>query len=191
MNPKRIHVKLFLEDPQSIAPETAFKIFNNWIAEIADEVLVDVADYSHVHAGPATLLVGHQSDYSLDNTDGQMGLLYCRKQPFEGDLAAQLRQAVATALSACRRLEDDPQLEGRAKFRGDEFVITLNDRLNAPNTSATLEAVKPALEAALEGFYDGADLTVEHLSDPKGLFALRVRSEGSSATSDMLANLAG
>tara|TARA_Y100000588_G_C14211848_1_gene907025 strand:- start:766 stop:1338 length:573 start_codon:yes stop_codon:yes gene_type:complete len=188
MNPKRIHVKLFLEAPQSAPPDEVFQIFNNWIADTADEVLIDVADYSHIHNGPITLLVGHQADYSIDNANAEMGLLYCSKEALEGDLASQLRQAVTAALKACRRLEDDSMLQGKAKFRSDLEVAT-SDRLNFPNTPETLATFKTALESGLENLYGGANLTVENTSSPGDLPTLRVRGEGAHDTSSLLANL--
>ena len=189
MNLKRIHLKFFLEDSQTVSPETAFKIFNNWIAETEDEVLIDVADYSHVHAGPITLLVGHQADYSIDNADEKMGLLYCTKEKLEGDLTAQLRQAVVAALKACRRLEEDPLLEGRAKFRGGELALMANDRLNAPNTSAALATVKSALETVLGELYGGTGFTVENISAPDRLITLHARSEAEFGTADLVDNI--
>ena len=190
MNPKRIHVKLFLEDPQSTPADTVFQIFNNWIADTPDEVLIDVADYSHIHNGPITLLIGHQADYSIDNTNAEMGLLYCSKQALEGDLAAQLRQVVSAALKACRRLEDDPMLQGKAKFNG-ELEIVANDRLNFPNTPAALETFQTALETGLDNLYGGADFTIENTFSPSNLPTLRVRGEGTHDISSLLDNLGG
>ena len=48
MNVYRIQIKFYLESGQDIAPETWFRVFNTWIPVTTDEVLVDVADYSHV-----------------------------------------------------------------------------------------------------------------------------------------------
>ncbi|MEC8933274.1 MAG: hypothetical protein VYB08_17765, partial [Candidatus Latescibacterota bacterium] len=70
---QRLNIKFYLEDETSVSPEEVFRIFNRWISEPRDEVLIDVADYTHIPNGPQTLLVGHESDYSLDSTDGRMG----------------------------------------------------------------------------------------------------------------------
>ena len=134
MNAYRIQIKFYLESGQDVAPETWFRVFNTWIPVTTDEVLVDVADYSHVHNGPVTLLVGHEANYSIDRSDGKTGLLYDRKQPSNGSFPNRLKAAFVSALKACRRLETDPILAGSARFRLDEVLFVLNDRLLAPNS---------------------------------------------------------
>lgn len=91
---QRLNIKFYLEDETSVSPEEVFRIFNRWISEPRDEVLTDVADYTHIPNGPQTMLVGHESDYSLDNTDGRMGLRYGRKRPVDGDARQCLRAAL-------------------------------------------------------------------------------------------------
>ena len=59
-----------------------------------DEVLIDVADYSHLSEGPADpARRAHEANYSLDNHSAEMGLLYSRKQPADGDLTERLASA--------------------------------------------------------------------------------------------------
>ena len=77
---KKINVKFYLTDDAVLTPEDAFRIFNGWIPETTDEVLIDVADYTHVPQGPKTVLVGHEANYTLDDTDGRPGLRYGRKR---------------------------------------------------------------------------------------------------------------
>ena len=105
---QRINVKFYLQDPNSLSGDAAFRIFNTWITESSEEVLVDVADYNHVGHGPITLLMGHEANYSLDSDEGELGLLYARKQPQEGDLSSRLVGVLTAALNACRRLETAP-----------------------------------------------------------------------------------
>ena len=56
---QRINIKFFLAADAELSPAEAFRVFNTWIPTTPDEVLIDVADYSHVPEGPVTLLVGH------------------------------------------------------------------------------------------------------------------------------------
>ena len=190
MDLHRIQFKFFIEDPSSISTEAAFRIFNRWISAAKDEVLVDVADYSHVPEGPVTLLAGHEANYSIDNTGGELGLLYARKQPLEGDLDARLHAACRAALDACNRLEQDPLLEGKLSFRAGDLLFVANDRLSAPNDGATRAALEPALNALLGRLYGGASSVLTADSDTRRLFSLRARTEDSSATAALLANLA-
>ena len=191
MNAYRIQIKFYLECGQDVAPDTWFRVFNTWIPETTDEVLVDVADYSHVYHGPVTLLVGHEANYSIDRTDGKAGLLYDRKQPSDGGFGDRLASAFASALKACRRLERDSLLAGSAKFRTDDVLIALNDRLLAPNSEETHAAVRADLDRVLKKLYGGADVVVKRDTDPKQRFTLKVDSGSEESVADLMRRLNG
>ncbi len=145
MDAYKIAIKLFVENDSFLTANEFVPIFHSWIQQAAfpDHVLVDVADYGHVKDGPGTLLVAHEGNFYADRIDGRLGLTYSRKQPIEGSLQDRLRQAITTALEAAEKLQTDPRVEGRLSFKTDEFVITLNDRLLAPNTAETFGQVDP------------------------------------------------
>ena len=190
MNTHKINVKLYLDKGHDIAPETWFKVFNTWIsANEGPEVLVDVADYSHVHAGPVTLLVGHECDVSIDDADEKRGLVYNRKKPSAGDFATCLKAAVRAVCETCRRIETDPELGNQVAFRGGDMRIVLNDRLNAPNTDDTLKAIRKDLDVLLNQLYAGSVVGVSRRESPKERFALDIRASGTWRVSDVLKNL--
>jgi hypothetical protein len=191
MDAHKINLKFFMKAGQHTDPETWFEIFNTWIPDTPDEVLIDVADYSHVHNGPVTLLVGFEANYSIDNNKGRQGLQYDRKRPIEGSTAQQIGRALLKAIAVCRRIEEEPKLDGAVRFLGNEILVTLNDRLNAPNTSETLGAFKSHLDAVLKVLYKGSGYSVEHLADPKERFTLVVKSEGDPEMVDLMENLDG
>ena len=74
-----------------------------------EELLIDVADYLHVHNGPGIMLIGHEADYSLDNRAGRLGLLYNRKEQLDGTTQEKLAQAARAALTAA-------QIAGKRKW---------------------------------------------------------------------------
>src|SRR5439155_15840277 len=122
----------------------ATPIFHRWIQErVPEEMVIDVADYRHVPEGPGVLLIGHQANYSLDLAEGRLGLLYNRKTALEGDAQANLGQAFRAALAACRRLEEEVPFQGKLRFDAGDCEILLNDRLLAPNTDETWNALRP------------------------------------------------
>lgn len=187
---QRINVKFFLAAPGALETEEAFRIFNSWISPSTDELLVDVADYSHVPSGPVILLVGHEANYGIDDGDGRRGLLYARKQPLPGSLTHRLRSILTAGLQACRRLEETAELGGRVRFQGDELLLVANDRLRAPNTEETFAALQPQLSPVLEALFAGAPVSYERNPDPRQRFNLRVKTQASSDISQLLANLA-
>ena len=58
-------------------------------------------DYSHVHNGPGILLVAHEANFSMDETDGRRGMVYIRKQP------SSLNDTLQAAFAAAKILEED------------------------------------------------------------------------------------
>jgi hypothetical protein len=188
---QRLNVKFFLADSTALSPEQAFRVFNDWIPRTTDEVLVDVADYSHLAEGPLTLLVGHEANYCLDNGRGELGLLYSRKQPLSGSLSARLALVLQAALKACCRLEQEPDLAGKVKFRGDEFLLIANDRRRAANGEDGAKTLRAALEPVLVKLFAGAPFAVERDADPLLRLNLRVGARAAFDAAALLANLAG
>ena len=187
---QHINVKFFIAEDAGISPEEAFRIFNTWIPTPPDEVLIDVADYSHVPDGPVTLLVGHEANYSLDNSHAEPGLLYSRKQPAEGDLTARLENALRRALEACQRLETEPSLEGKVRFRGGDILFIANDRLNAVNDEAGENALRAVLEPVLAKLFAGGEYAIERDDDARLRLNLRVRAKTDADPATLLRNLA-
>jgi hypothetical protein len=161
-------------------------VFHRWIqtAALPGHLLIDVADYDHVPEGPGILLVAHEANLGLDLIGGALGLLYYRKEPLAGDLAARLRACAGHALHACRMLERDPVLEGRLRFNAGGLEIFANDRLRAPNEPATYEAFQPTLDGLLRTLYGDAKVAVTRPTDPRSRFGVTV--DGPSATVDQL-----
>lgn len=143
-----VNAKIFAavwEGPLSLLVE----VFQRWIQqEACPELLIDVADYSHLPAGPGIILVGHEANYSLDFAENRPGLLYNRKAPLSGQTAEKIRQAWQAALWACRRLEQEPLLGGRLRFHYQEVELIFNDRLLVPNDEATYRRLEPDIRAA-------------------------------------------
>src|SRR6266851_2898772 len=108
VNPSQpVRFKIFAREPAPSEIGDAITIFHRWIQDrVCPEMLIDVADYRHVPNGPGVVLMGHEANYSLDNTKGRLGLLYSRKQS-GGEAQENLRQAFDAAVAACGRLEQE------------------------------------------------------------------------------------
>lgn len=186
MELQHVNVKFFVADPQAVDLELFLSVFNGWIQQTAtEELLIDVADYRHVPAGPGIILIGHEANYSLDNEANRLGLLYNRKAPVAGSNRDRLRQAVRAALLAAQRLSDKPGL----RFEGGGLQLVINDRLLAPNSAETLNACQPELTAFFDTLYGGARCTLERRPDPRERFTLEVRAEGDFEVGALLRNM--
>ncbi|MGH8604478.1 MAG: hypothetical protein ACREXR_17360, partial [Gammaproteobacteria bacterium] len=73
-------------------------------------------------------------------------------------------------------LEQEPELQGRAHFLGNELQIFANDKLTAPNTEETLAALAPAIAELLSALNLDSDCRLSRETDPKERFAFTVKS---------------
>ena len=188
MNVQHINIKFFVEHPEEVKLEDYAGIFNNWIQrQVTPELLIDVADYLHVHNGPGIILIGHEADYSLDNRAGRLGLLYNRKAPLDGTVQEKLAQAAYAALTAARLLAT----ENGVKFSGGEAQVLINDRLLVPNTQETFKALEPELRAFFDRLYKGTDYSLTYPStDPRERFTVDAKAAASFDVETLLKNLA-
>lgn len=188
MELQKINVKFFAEEKAPI-PLTAFiDIFHSWI-QATDGIYLDVADYSHMQAGPGIILVAHQANVSIDEAGGTRGLLYSRKAPLEGSNEEKLRKVFRAALEYCRRLEEEPALKGDLNFRVDEVEIIINDRLIAPNTEESYAAIKIDLEQSLTRIYGSSAISSERDADPRKRLSVRIKTAAPADTASLLARL--
>jgi len=190
MSTHKIAVKFYMDKGQDIAPETWFKTFNKWIsANAGPDVLIDVVDYRHVKNGPVTLLVGHEYDVSIDDADGKRGVLFSRKRSGEDDFAGHLSAAIKQACEMCRRIETDGDVGDQVAFGGQKVCLIFNDRLNAPNSEETLQAIQADVDAVLGRVYGDANVSVSRRDDAKARLTLDVQAEGSWTAEQLIANL--
>lgn len=190
---QHINVKLLLNNSGDLSLEAVIPVFHSWIQDqIFDEVLLDVADYQHVKDGPGVVLIGHEADYSLDNTDGRVGVRYNRKAPFSdaGSNEDRLRQAVRAAMLACQRLEADTRLDGKFHFNGHDFELFINDRLIAPNTDETQARLDPDFRQFCQKLFDGDEFSLQYQAGRRKLFGAAIHSERAVSIEDLLQNLA-
>ncbi len=191
MDLQHVNVKLLLDHPADADLELLIPIFHSWIqGEVFDELLLDIADYRHVPAGPGVVLIGYQADYSVDNANERLGLRYNRKAVLDGSNQDRLAQAARAALHACQRLTAEPSLGGKCHFNGHDVELFINDRLLAPNREATRDAVEQDFQIFFERLFRGSEFSLTYESDPRRLFGVSAKASRSFSVEDLLANLA-
>jgi hypothetical protein len=176
MDVYKIAVKIFASTPEGDGLDFV-PIFHHWIQNqsVPGHRLIDVADYGHVAAGPGTVLVSSEANFYLDRGENRLGLLYSRKLPMEGSFADRLRAAIGETLKTAAKLEQEPEVAGKLKFKTDELVIRLNDRLHAPPNDQTVAATKGAVQAVAKRLY--GDAVVESHFTPQTVVEFRIQSK--------------
>lgn len=191
MDLQHVNAKFLVSDPESVDLEPLIPVFHRWIqGQVYEELMLDIADYRHVHHGPGIVLIGHQADYSLDNTDGRLGVRYNRKAPFDGRNWDRLKQAACSALRACQRLEAEAVLEGKIRFNGQDVEFFINDRLLAPNREEIRRLLDPEFRAFFDALFRGSDYAMSYDPDARKLLRVSVKASRRFSVAELVRNLA-
>lgn len=108
----------------------------------------------------------------------------------EGDNAEKIKKVIHAALTHARRLEEEAQLKGKLKFRGEEWQFIVNDRLLSPNTHESLMALEPDLKEVFQKLFGGASYALERHPDPRERLTLEVKAEKPFRIETLLNNIA-
>lgn len=188
---QHINVKLLLGDPDGVDLDPVVPIFHRWIQDgVSKELLLDVADYRHVHHGPGIVLIGHEADYSVDQTDGRLGVRYNRKAVLEGSNLERMQQAVVAALKALQRLETTPDVNDKLRFNGRDVELFINDRLLAPNREDVRNTLRAAEFDAFAGkLFGGSDYSLSFGHDSRRLLSVYLQAARIHTSAELLAKL--
>jgi hypothetical protein len=183
-------IKFFAENSEQFDLLRLIPIYHRWIQQDAlDDLLIDVADYSHIPGGPGVMLIAHEGNYALDEAGHERGVVYYSKHRLPGELADRFALVASKALKAAQLMSTDAELEGAVKLPGNRLMLFANDRLAAPNTDAAYEELEPALRKFLDRLYAGARYTVAREPDPKERLSVRVQADGETALETLLARV--
>lgn len=190
MDLHKFGIKFFATDAQGIDILKLIPIYHRWIQHKAlDDLLIDVADYSHVPSGPGIMLIAHEGNYALDETGHERGVVYYSKQKLTGGLSERFAQVAYKALKATQLMSSDADLQGALRVSGTELQFFANDRLSAPNTDEAYDEIEPAFGRFLDRLYDGAPYTLSREKDPKERLSFRVRVKANVSVDTLLSRL--
>ena len=188
MELQKVNVKIFVEEPHGVPLGDFIEVFHGWIQN-TDGVYHDVADYSHMQAGPGIVLVASDAHVSIDESGGRRGLVFSQKALLTGSNQEKLRGVLRAALENCRRLEAEPALRGKLRFAANEAVIELNDRLLGANSRESFEAIKGDIESVAAQLFGRAALSVERHGDARRRLNVHVKTSVPLAVTQALENL--
>jgi hypothetical protein len=196
MESLKYDLKLFLRDPTDVRLEEFIPIFHRWIqTQCLDELLIDVADYRHVHHGPGVMLIAHDAHYAMDMAEGRMGLLYSRRRETHPQRRSirggeeRLASVFRCTLTACQLLE--ASLQGRLHFGGDRLLLRINDRLLGPNTPEAYDDLRVDLEPLLMKLYPGCQVEVERVTASETRLTVIIKAPSSPDVGTLLRRLNG
>ena len=189
MELQKINVKVFTTEPNNVPLTDFIDVFHGWI-QATDGVYLDVADYSHMQAGPGIVLVADDANVSIDETGNRRGLLYSQKGKLSGSNLEKLSTVLRSALENCQRLEQEPALRGKLRFAGNEVEIVVNDRLVAPNIGEAFEEIRPEIDFLARRLYTSTNFTLlRNQEDPRQRLNVTLSTPLSFETKTLLDNL--
>jgi hypothetical protein len=190
MDLQKVGVKFFVEKDNHVPLSLFIPIFHRWIQDDKMEgLLIDVAQYTHVHQGPGVLLIAHEANYSFDETSGHRGLLYTQKRPGEKGGLDHLKTAFRRALLATQLLEKEPELAGKMTFATNHFQVFVNDRLAAPHNSESQEDLENVLNTLFDSLYEGASTVLMPDMNPQNRAGFEVHVDKAISREELLKRL--
>ena len=192
MDAHKLQLKIYVtpDSAHAVPLEAFIPVFHTWIKDhVLPELVIDVANYEHVPQGPGVVLIGHGSDYFMDEGEGRLGLLHNRKRAgFAPD--QRLEDLARRTFHAAALLEQAAPLAGKVRFATGELLFRINDRLAAPSTPETFAALRPELEALATRLYGGpCQLTA--VGGPRELFTVRITSASAPSLATLLQRAGG
>jgi hypothetical protein len=175
MDLQKLNIKIFCEQPNSVPLTDFIGIFHGWI-QATDGKYHDVADYSHMQAGPGIVLVANDANVSIDETENRRGLLFSQKSRLDGSNPEKLRQVFHSALANCRNLEEEPALRGKLRFAMNEVFISVNDRAIAANSEEEFLQLKAEVDPIAREVFGNGEISYERSHDPRQRLNLRLKT---------------
>lgn len=186
----RLGIKVFCAGSAPLDLPELIPVFHRFIQGTSLEgLLIDVADYSHVHHGPGILLIAHEGNYAMDECGGRRGLVYYAKRRTDIGLTERLASVCRRAFMACRRLAEQPEFAHRLAFSGEAIQVFANDRLLAPNTDQTFAALRPVFEALCARLYGDQAWEITHDCAHTDRFTVTLRASAPIGIDDLLTHL--
>jgi hypothetical protein len=185
MDLQKLNVKFFVERSDGIRLTDFIDVFHGWI-QATDGDYHDVADYSHMQAGPGIVLIANDANVSIDETGNRRGLLFSQKSCLNGSNQEKLRSIFLNALENCRKLEEEPVLREKLRFAANEALISVNDRLLGSNSQESFDEIKGDIEVFAQQLFGSSDVSLWRNSDPRERLHVRMKT---SAAVDLKATM--
>ncbi len=194
MDVQQLSAKVYAAPGHSVAQDEYIPLFHAWIRDrrvAPDKLLIDVADYKHVHHGPGIMLVGHEAHWSMDEAGGELGMAYHRKRDPIGPAQPKLEEALRDLLEAAVALEQEPSLSGRLTFEAARLSFRITSKLAADNNAQNRAAWEQELRVFLDRVAPTAALRFVHDETPSACVGATVTLDGGPGLRAMHAALAG
>ncbi len=189
-NLQRIQVKIASDAPPTLNLDPFIEIFARWRKEKENPAeWVDLADYAHIPRGPGIVLVGQRCNFAFEMADPCPGVLYAARKGLTGSHFEKILVSLRSCLELSKRLVAEPEFPSGVHLRTDSLELRFNDRLEAPNTTATDEELRPAVRHALDQLFGRESYDLVLQADPTQCYGFSVRAKTAEPLDALLARV--
>jgi len=154
MDLQRIDLKALLDAPRDVNLDALLAIFGRWRNDKDHPAQwVDLADYAHMSRGAGIVLVGKQGMFGVTRFDPGLALFYSGRAGYEGPCEQRVVESFRRHLALTKALFAEPDYPAALKTLSGTWELSVNDRLDFPNSEETDRLLRPAIEAALDKLF--------------------------------------
>lgn len=187
---QRIHLKLLAESPADFSVDPFLAVFARLRQDTTNpEVWIDMADYAHMPKGAGMLLAGHRANFSIDLGDPGPGFLYAGKSGHQGSMEERVLETFRRCLAMVEPLLAEPEYPSTLQPMWGSWELVINDRLEAPNTDETDDALRSDIEAALDQLFGRGGYTAEREPDLGRRYGISIRAGQAPTLEDLKSKL--
>jgi hypothetical protein len=178
MDLQRIDLKALLDAPREASLDSLLAIFGRWRNDKAHPARwVDVADYAHMSRGAGVMLIGKQGLFGVTRFDPGLGLLYSGRGGYEGPCEKRVLETFRRHLALATALFREPEYPAGLKTLNGSWDLSINDRLDFPNTEETGRLLHPPIRAALDKLFGPGSYELTPESDRQRRYGFTVRTK--------------
>lgn len=181
MDLQRIDTYALIDAPRDAKLDSLLAIFGRWRTDAEHPAKwVDLADYAHMSRGAGIVIVGKQGIFGVTRFDPGLGLFYSGRSEYEGSCEQRVIESFRRHLSLATALLREPDYPDELKKLSGVWDITINDRLNFPNTGETDQQLRPVIQAALDKLLGSGSYELTRNSDPQRRYGFALQTKTSN-----------
>ncbi|MCA9565286.1 MAG: hypothetical protein KC561_17430 [Myxococcales bacterium] len=189
MDLQRINAKVLVGAGADFDVSPILHVFSRWRHEDSVYDWLDLADYAHVPEGPLAMIVGETGNFVFDAELESPGFLYRNKKGLTGTVEERLKQTLARLVDLLSDMAKAPEFGNALDLSIQRLVVTINDRVNFPNSDQTDSAVGAGFKAALHTLFEGTGLEIVKGEGAGRLYTVVARASTPIALSEAQSRL--
>jgi hypothetical protein len=177
MDLQRIDLKALLDAPRDVKLDALLGIFARWRNDKDHPACwVDLADYAHMSRGAGVVIVGKQGMFGVTRFDPGLGLFYSGRADYDGSYEKRILESFRRHLALAAALHREPDYPAELQATTGAWELSVNDRLNFPNTEQTDRLLRPAIEAALDKLFGSGSYEITADNDHQRRYGFTLRA---------------